>query len=201
MLKIFSNKNGFSYVEIMTVVAIILIISTITVANLRGTGTKSELYVSAQKIITDIRRAQNYSLSATEFNGASPAGGWGIYFNKSLGSYVLFADVADPGTGEINHVCLNDCIATSEEVSSIIPLPEGAKIDQIYKVRSSDGAKIYTDKMNVTFEPPDPITHFCETATDCDYDEIGIVIVNDKFDKREITINFFGLVDTAEVAY
>jgi len=201
MLKFFNNKNGFSYVEIMTVVLIIMILSTIALANLRGTGTKSELYVSAQKIITDIHRAQNDALSSVEFNGESPLGGWGIYFDKNLSSYVLYADVADKNSGEIDHVCNNDCGPTSEESFLSIPLPEGTKIDRIYKIRSSDGAKIYTDKINLTIEPPDPITHFCEIAGDCDYDGIGFVIVNDKLDKREITVNFFGLVDTAEVAY
>ncbi|MDO8261191.1 MAG: hypothetical protein Q7T50_06920 [Candidatus Magasanikbacteria bacterium] len=203
MNNFYKNRKGFSYAEIMTVVAIMMILSTITIANIRNTGNSSELFVSVQKVISDIRFVQNMSLSATEFEGESPAGGWGLVFDKDKDFFYIYADKANvvAGIDVIDHVCLNDCDDTSEEFYKKIDLPAGTTIDRIYKVRRADNAVIDTQKMTITFEPPDPATHFCETDIDCDYDKVGIILINDNLDKREIIINFFGLVDTNEVYY
>lgn len=203
MLNIWRNSRGFSYAEIMTVVAIIMVLSTVTMANMRTTGSTSELFVMAQKVISDIRMAQNMALSATDFEGESPAGGWGVFFDKNLDYFVIYADKANEveNIGEIDHVCHEDCSDASEEDYKKISLPDGSRIDRIYKVRTADGAEIETDKFNITFEPPDPKTHLCEAVADCDYDRVEIVLVDEKLNKREITVNFFGLVDTADVYY
>ena len=197
------NRKGFSYAEILTVIAIMMILSTIALANIRNTGTSSELFVSAQKVVSDIRFVQNMSMSATEFEGESPGGGWGLVFDKDKDFFYIFADRCNlvAGVCIIDHVCLSDCIDTSEEYYKKIDLPAGTSIDRIYKVRRLDGVEEETQKMNITFEPPDPTIHFCETDIDCEYDKVRIILINDNFDKREIVINFFGLVDTNVVYY
>ena len=199
------NTKGMSYVEIVIVISIIAIMTMLTVANLRGSGTSGLLFVSAQKLITDIHRAQTYALSAMLFGEVapvSPAGGWGIYFNKNRDHYTIFADLEEsPFVGFGNYYCLNECSDTSGEAYQQISLPEGAVIDKIYKVRASDGVILPATQMNIVFEPPDPIIHLCETAGDCDYSQVGIVIITDMLDKREVTVNFFGLIDTKEVYY
>lgn len=206
MLKILANKKGISYVEILTVISIMMILTVIAVANIRGVGTKGTLYVSVQKIISDIRVAQSYALSAKEFEGVdpprSPEGGWGIYFNKDENYFSIFADLElNEGEGYGDYVCHSKCGDLSEERYQKINMPEGVRIERIYKIRSYDGFEVPGDEINIVFEPPEPIIHQCEIKDDCDYDRVGIVFTIDGLDKREITVNFFGLIDTADVPF
>lgn len=209
MKKLLKNNKGFSYIELLTVISIIMVMSTVAIANLRGTGATSILYVSAQRVITDIRRTQTYALSAKEYEyvilaadaPTSPAGGWGIYFNKDLDHYTIFADNEEGGTGTGDHICHSDCSGSSEEVYQNIDLPNGTTIDRIYKIRTSDGAKIPATQVSIVFEPPNPTVHMCETEGDCAYDSVGVILITDTLNKREITVNFFGLVDTHETNY
>lgn len=206
MLKLFRNIKGLSLVEIMTVISIMMILTVIAIANVRGVGTKGTLYVSVQKIISDIRVAQSNALSAKEYEGVvpprSPEGGWGVYFNKDENYFSIFADLEiNLGLGYGDYVCHSKCGDSSEELYQKINLPEGVIIERIYKIRSVDGFEVSGNEINIVFEPPEPVIHLCEIGGDCDYDKIGIVFTIDGIDKREISINFFGLIDTADVPF
>lgn len=194
------EQGGFSYVEVLSVITVIAILSTIVLANTRIGSSPSELFVAAQKIISDIRLSQNMAISASDLEGVIPGGGWGIRFVKGQDYYSLYADIADD-YGVSDHVCHSDCSDLSEELYKNINLPPDTKIDKIYLIRTIDGAEISANEVTVTFEPPDPKVHMCLAESDCEYDKIGIVIVNANLDKREIIVNFFGLVDTKDVYY
>lgn len=200
MFRCLKESRGFSYIEVLSVITVIVIISTVVIANMRTGSSPSELFVSAQKIISDIRLVQNMAISASDLEGTVPGGGWGIRFVKGQNYYSIYADLSDD-YGASDFVCLNDCNTTSEELYKNIDLPPDTIIDKIYKIRTLDGAEISADEVTVTFEPPDPKVHMCETEIDCEYDKIGIVVVNSNLDKREIIVNFFGLVDTKDVFY
>lgn len=194
------NKKGLSYVELTVVIFIMMMITTVTIANMNQQGRDGELFVLVQKVISDIRLAQGYALSAKELDGDIPAGGWGIYFEEGRDHYSVFADkatIADIA----NYVCLLDCSAVSEENYRDFDNPDDTSIDRIHLIRSSDGVEVATSKISIVFEPPDPTIHFCIEEGDCDYDSVSIVFVNPQLDKREVTINFFGLVDTNEIVY
>jgi len=200
MLSIVKEKRGFSYVEVLSVITVIVILSTVAIANMRIGSSPSELFVAAQKIISDIRLTQNMAISASDFEGVIPGGGWGVRFVKGQNYYSLYADIADD-YGASDHVCHANCNDTSEELYKNIDLPPDTTIDKIYLIRTIDGAEISVDEATVTFEPPDPKVHMCQAVIDCGYDKFGIVVVNSNLDKREIIVNFFGLVDTKDVYY
>ncbi len=194
------NKRGFSYVEIMVVVFIMMVISTIVVIGLNKQGGQGELFISSQKILSDLRLAQSYALSTKEINGENPDGGWGVFFDKNRDSYAIFGD---QGTIDniSNYVCILDCSDSSEELYSTVNFSEGNHLDQIILTRSSDGSEAFVDKINIVFEPPDPKIHLCVSEGDCDYDKVDLIVVDEAFNKQKITVNFFGLIDINEIVY
>jgi hypothetical protein len=197
---LYKNKKGFSYIELMMVIFVIMVVSAVTIFSFNRQGGPGELFVSAQKLVSDIRLAQGYAMSAKEIDGDSPAGGWGIFFDKNRDEYAIFGDkgtISDIA----NYVCILDCSNLSEELYSAIDFPEGTHLDQIILTRTSDGNEIFVDKINIVFEPPDPKVHLCVAEGDCDYDKVSLVLVDESFNKREINVNFFGLIDTNEIAY
>src|SRR3989338_6550311 len=81
-------SHGFTLVELVVALAIIVSFSAFFLINLRagGSGTSARRQV-ANKIVSDIRRAQSKALSGTRGNTAC---GYGIHF-VDPGTYYLFS--------------------------------------------------------------------------------------------------------------
>lgn len=60
-----SNSNsGFTLMELMVVVAIMVILATVLVLNLAGQRAKRDVTIAANQLVTDLRQAQSNTLSA-----------------------------------------------------------------------------------------------------------------------------------------
>lgn len=101
----FSNQKqkGFTLAEMLVVMAIITIISTVVLAQYRAGEKQNLLRLETQKLVNNLRKMQNMSLSSQEHNGQIPLlGGFGAHFDISApSSYVLFADMN--GDGQYNN--------------------------------------------------------------------------------------------------
>lgn len=64
------NKKGFSFIELMVVIAIIGIMTAVTTVSLGNTRTKKEVEVAAREVAAAIREAQNYALAGKQVSGA-----------------------------------------------------------------------------------------------------------------------------------
>ena len=89
--------NGFTLVELLVIVFIIMLMSGIIFANYRQSGQRLALQRSANKLAQDIRRVQEMATSVKEFQGVIPEGGYGIRFRDEGGSppiytYIIYAD-------------------------------------------------------------------------------------------------------------
>ncbi|RJQ35418.1 hypothetical protein C4566_00660 [Candidatus Parcubacteria bacterium] len=101
MRKIFKNRAGFSFIELIIAVAIIIIISSVFIVNVR-LNTQEDVRTSTEKLAADIRYIRNLAVSRAEYQFADqtadqktyPAGGYGIFFYGSLArdKYFIFAD-------------------------------------------------------------------------------------------------------------
>ena len=165
--------------EILVSIFIIASISGIFMANYHSANKRSELINAAQKLASDIRLAQNYSLGSREFNNEAPAGGWGAYFNKATpGYYILFADINAPSG--------NQSYDAGEEFQQI-PFPSGVSIDDI--TDTNTGA---LNKVAIAFLPPDPITYIAASANN--KAQITLRDANTGGTKT-VEVNFLGLVE------
>lgn len=171
-----------SIIELLTSVAIIAIISAIFVSNYRSNLKRTDIIMTSQTLVSDIRRAQSNALGLVEYQGLSPAGGWGVYFSTiASSSYIIFADTNANrrfDTGEDNEAY----------GARRVYLPDTIKVDQISLGNSA----------NVVFLPPDPTTLISQAG--------GTTFPSTTIRLREtvssttktIRINFLGLAEVID---
>lgn len=165
--------NGFTLIEIIVSIIIIMFLLAIFFANYHSADKRTELNMAAQKMASDIRTVQNNSLGAKIFNSSFPAGGWGIYFSLAEPeSYIIFAD--------INNNQAYD--ASGGELIKTIELPNGVEISSINPSASTA----------ITFLPPDPITYV--NGSNTTNAEIHLV-ENSNDSIKTVRINSFGLIE------
>ncbi len=88
-------KRGFTLIELIVVMALILAIGTVVVVNLAGRRTDTDLVVTTDQIETLLRQAQSDSMSQ-EGNAS-----WGVYFSNLTSTapfYTLFSGSYATGT-------------------------------------------------------------------------------------------------------
>ena len=99
----YSYKAGFTLIELMVVLAIIVVISTVILSSQSSFNRTLILSNTAYDIALTLRSAQTYGLSSRAV-GTTVNAGYGINFQKStLDSFTLFAD-SYPGPSAIS-VC------------------------------------------------------------------------------------------------
>ncbi|PLX25762.1 hypothetical protein C0580_01645 [Candidatus Parcubacteria bacterium] len=127
------KQKGFSFIELIIAVSIILIIAAVFVVNVR-LNTQETVVTKADKLASDIRYIRNLVISRAEyqFEGqaeeekAYPPGGYGVYFNGNLPQhkYFLFADSGETngyqgGEDEILYEVLVDPLKVDDQNGSL----------------------------------------------------------------------------------
>lgn len=94
------GENGFSLVELMVTMGILIAVTTMLFFNYPEFRQKVSLKRTSQEIALAIRQAQTYGLGVREFQsgGTTYFPGYGIHFDltNSPSSFILFADISDP---------------------------------------------------------------------------------------------------------
>lgn len=169
-------NTGFTVVELLAGIFIISLISGIFLANYRVADNQAKLINAAQKLASDIKLAQSYTLGLREFEGSFPDGGWGVRLTQGLSSYIIFADTSEG----------YDYTAGEEYIT--IDLPDNITIDSI--TDPVGGGPL--SPLDIVFTPPDPITYI-NTVSNVSVD---IVLKDSQTElTKTITVNFLGLVD------
>lgn len=163
----FSSKNlrGFTLVELLVVLGIILLLSVIIFANYRAGQKEYILQLEAYKIVQNIRKVQEWAMSAKEIGPVGdkvfPVGGYGIAFNINdppggLGKdkYVLFIDCNDNHFLDLPPAAPCGALGFSEIVEEI-KLESGVKINRPYRIVG--GISFPKFSAYITFTSPDPV--------------------------------------------
>ncbi|MBZ9572490.1 prepilin-type N-terminal cleavage/methylation domain-containing protein [Patescibacteria group bacterium] len=195
MRKELKNKNkkhlplGFTLVEIIVVIAIIIILSTMIFANYRSGEQQLALQRATSKLTQDIRRAQEMAMSSKEYQlGQIPEGGYGVYIEPLPNppyerEYTLFADIYEPTSHRYNPG--NDYLVEQIEVE------KGVIIKYPIQTEVGDKAKIH-----ITFVPPDPEVHIVPPAgSEPSWCKIILALEQDLTKTKTIKVNKAGLIN------
>ena len=128
------KKNGFSLVEMLTVVALITLLSTIVFTGLRGKEDDFTIQRSVHKLDLDIGRAKELTMRAEDFGAVPSRGGFGVHFEINDNYYILFADVNE------------NRIFDEMELYENIELEQGVIITYLPQ----------NNPLTIVFIPPDP---------------------------------------------
>jgi len=198
-----NNSNGFTLVELLVSISIIILISGILFANYRQGEKQFALQRSANKLAQDIRRAQQMAMSAeeTDLGGQVPPGqefvpegGFGVYFDEGNPySYIIFADCSDSPNKQYNGgglVCGPTDSEYTEHIETI-ELEKGVKINDIKKEGGGNPDRIY-----ITFVPPEPEVNIVPpVGGEPAWCEIILALEQDLTENKTTRVNRAGLIE------
>lgn len=158
-------KKGFTLVELMVVVAVIAISSSILLLNWEPAQKAFNLRHAAFQLAEDLRRAQQLSLSTHQFQcnplPAEDHTGYGLYLNtSSTTSYQVFENCNDENRSW-----------DSGEERETLHFTSGISIQGL-KVGSSP-----VNNLSILFVPPNPDTYINENSSG---QEAEITLTNGK---------------------
>ena len=167
-----SSERGFTIVELMMVMAIITVITLISVANYHQGNLQTVLDMQANQFAQDARRMQEWAMAAHQIGGASFAG-YGIHISAGTsGSYKIFTDNV-----------INGYFDGGDAVRQTVNL------DGKIEVASAD-----SNPVSIDFVPPNPTTKISnDSATQLDTSTIVFTLKGTSIERR-VTINRAGLI-------
>lgn len=168
---------GFTIIELIVVMFIITLLSTLVLANYRQGQWTYSLSRATQQMASDLRKAQNMAMSGVDIEGQYCGYGIEIYVNPRPYSYRFYADVVDD-CSDSNHK-----YDGSDFVIETVNLPNGITI------RSSSPSPL-----DIFFEPPEPTTYINQSDALGLFGIITLEVENFDLPAKTITVNTSGLV-------
>ncbi len=189
-MKIFKNnkKSGFTLIELLVSLFIIALMTGIFLTNYRQGERQSDLVLTGQLLVSDIRFAQANALGLVMYDENIPDGGWGVYFNENdEGQYIIFADLDEEKTYKEGE-------ADEEYGGRIMKLPNSIEIVDLAVVDESNN-KTSVEELNIVFLPPMPKT-FINTEYITNYKRAIITLREVNLEEEiRVKVNFAGLIE------
>lgn len=146
MEKLFKNNKAFTLIELIVVIAIIGIFSSIFLLNYHIIKKRIAVERTASRLVQDIRRVEEFAISAKEEicpgEDGKLAKSFGIFFgageeDNSAGRYILYANCGDESSKKYYE-------RDVDKVIDIVELPEDIKATLIFDL-TGDGKINYDD--------------------------------------------------------
>jgi len=172
-------QKGFTLVELLTTIFIIVVLSTIAFLTNRQNIKQYTLLRSANKLAQDIRTAQQMAMTTktcpvgTPYCGGNIPKGYGIYLESGRIDYILYADI----DGDEYYDSSDDVII------QIIPLESGVEIQSVNP-----------SPLSINYKPPDPTTKISNGSIELDEGIITLVLQSDPLKTKTVKVNKFGLI-------
>lgn len=171
-----SAAAGFTLIEILVVLAIMAVISSVLIADYRTGQKKYSLDAAAQNIVSDLRRVQSMAMSGTT-KTAEIIYDYGIHFDANTSYYTIFADKQANSQRYSN--------ATADVMIERVNLENQVKVVAVSP--NSSG-------LDVVFEPPNPKTYINKNSSGPA--TITLQYGNDTSRTKTITITLAGAIKT-----
>jgi len=175
-------SSGFTLIEMLVTLGIVTALSAMVLGYSRKSETTTYLVREGDRIVFELRRAQNQAMLMLQQNSESEkVCGWGIHIEESIlldvpqKQFFLFADLCETGGSKGNEKYDSD-----EEVETI-SLLKGVEIFQ-------------SNVSSVLFIPPEPRVKFEPSLNDGDNAKIQIRLKNQPETYYEIQVSEAGQI-------
>jgi len=172
--------KGFTIIESLMAVAIILILAGLALPNYRYSSQALTLEQSVATLVQALRRAQQMAMSAKEFNGIIPRGGYGLYVSSvNAASYILFADCGNPPNYRY------DASGT----------PCNGSPEKVEEIRLGSGiafSSLSVSPLHVVFTPPVPLVTISGGVAEASF---GLTLSGTS-KTRTVRVNRAGLIES-----
>ncbi|PCI30692.1 hypothetical protein COB52_01260 [Candidatus Kaiserbacteria bacterium] len=179
-------KRGFTLIELIVVMGIMMIITSILLVNYNKFGGQVLLRNLAYEVALSVREAQVFGISSRAFQGGFSTG-HGVYFDlgSSTNSFSLYSD-AD-GNSFFN--------SASTEWVKTSTLGRGYSIDRIC-VSSGGSESCNIIELDILFKRPEPdaIIRASTGGSFTSYSSARIVLVSPQEKKRSVLIESAGQI-------
>ncbi len=132
---------GFTLVELLVVLGIIVIFSGVVLINYGSARESFRLDSTMQEVLLTLREVQIYGTAVLETSGGSFSDVYGIYFEKNKSYYISFVD----------NITVDNKYTSGEEIKTT-KLPSNFIIKDICTPITTCGE----DELNVIFKRPSP---------------------------------------------
>ena len=138
--------------EMLAVIFIISLLSTLLIANYRRSQKQYALEQAAQKLVSDLRRVQAMAMSGEGIAGQYD--GYGIYLKRNATDYIIYGDWDGKD-------CLYDKTGTNRDTKiETINFPANIQAKTISPLLAGiDVAANQKNTLHVCFVPPNPILY------------------------------------------
>ncbi len=184
------KNKAFTLVEIIVVIAIIIIMTGITMPRYNSMRQQLALQRAASKMVQDIRRVQEMAMSAErKGDECAPPGPTNFHYAFGL-SFSTSTNCSQPTSPcRYRYVLFTDCNGNNTyqwnpDDDYVLELPDFSQV----QISSIDGFS-----SDIIFLPPDPITIFDNDAN-ITQGSIVISLRDDPTKTKTITVNKAGLV-------
>jgi prepilin-type N-terminal cleavage/methylation domain-containing protein len=170
-------KNGFTLTELLTVLAIIFILTSVSFPAYRTAQKQYVLENAARKLAQDIRKAEEMAISARicEICQNEVPPGYGIHFQQGNLSYFIYADT-NPTQG-------NERYDGGDKIIETISFESGVFIKSLT-----------LPSLSVNFKPPDPKIRIGNDTQTLNEASIVISLSSDQSKTKTIRVNKAGLI-------
>ncbi len=152
------NPFGFTLIELLVSVFILALLGALALANFYRGNQSYQLLQTAQKLVADLNRAQNMSLTGSFSRDYGIVNGFGVNFKQGNDYYILFADRNDNKTFDegvdfvVETIKLPDNFGASWQVKEITYRSSASQYPPVF---SPVGRSIYyLSGLDIFFKPP-----------------------------------------------
>jgi len=177
--------RGFTLVEMLVVMAIFVILTTVTLANNSQFGGRITLETLAYDIALSVRQAQVYGIAVQRFGdtGSDFGRGYGVHFETaSPATYQLFADTFS-----------GDGIYNDGELVRETTLRGGYRIVDLC-IRSNGTETCGIAELDILYKRPEPDAYIRANSGAQLYEAGRIILESPRTDRKSILIEVAGQI-------
>jgi len=184
--------SGFTLVELLVTMSILVVITSMILANYPGFSETLALKRTAQEIALTIRQAQVYGLSVREFGaGSGIFPGYGVHFDiaGSPDTFVLFADA----NGNKSYDAGDGCGGLSTECVQMFKISTGDKISKLCgDQQSSPPGDCSLSQLDIVYLRPTPTVTLKSGSSA--FSDVNVVVRSPKGEEKTIRVWLSGQI-------